>query len=85
MLGYIYFYRTCRVSVTNIMFGISIPRIPENMNLQEFADSLSKPQKYLLGFYAFCMLMLFLTRYLIANQSARVDELKELNRETWEL
>lgn len=53
------------------------------MGFKEFSDSLSKNQKYLLGFYAFSMVLLFLTQFLISKQEARIEGLRELNKETW--
>lgn len=55
------------------------------MDFKDFVDGLSKNQKYLIGFYALCVLILLLTGYLITRQEMRVQELRELNAETWEI
>ena len=55
------------------------------MSPKEFVGNLGKPQVFLLGFYILSILMLILTQFLISRQEAKIDELREFNREVWEI
>lgn len=55
------------------------------MSPKEFVENLGKPQLFLLGLYILSILMLLLTQFFISKQEARINELREFNRETWEI
>ncbi len=55
------------------------------MTWQEFIASLSRGDRYLLGLYVVSGLALLLTQALIAKQEVRVEELRKMNEDAWEI
>lgn len=50
----------------------------------EFKD-LNKFHFILIGLYAVLFLLLLLTQYMISKQTAKIEEVRKINKDTWTL
>lgn len=50
----------------------------------EFSD-LNKFHFILIALYVVLFLLLFLTQYMITSQTAKIEEIRQLNKDTWTL